>query len=96
MRTLVYSPDAVSAITDIWQYTVATWGECQADRYNRMIEAAVVSIASGALSGTSANAVRSGYRQLPVGKHTIYFQISDTEVMIMHVLHQKMDVVEEL
>ena len=36
-------------------------------------------------------AVRSGYYKLAVGSHVVYFQLVDDTVLIIRILHQRMD-----
>lgn len=96
MRALVFSATAKADISDVWHYTVNTWGIAQADTYNRLIEAACQNLADGSRYGLSAEHVRVGYRKLLVGKHTIYFRQSDDMIEVVRILHQSMDVDEQL
>lgn len=92
MRKLVFSAPAIAEINAIWDYTFDKWGIAQADEYSRLIEVACDGLASGTQSGASAEHIRAKYRLLHAGKHTIYFRVTETEIEIVRVLHQSMDV----
>ena len=92
MRSLVFSPEAQADISDIWDYTVREWGHLQAQKYNRQLEEAALSLLESSLPGLSAEHVRTGYRKFLVGRHAMYFRLYETQVEVVRILHSSMDV----
>lgn len=96
MRDLIFSPAAQADIALVWEYTVDTWGLDQALRYNTMIETACVGLADGRQSGRSVSDIRDGYHLLHVGKHSVYFRRDEVRIEVIRILHQSMDVEDQL
>ena len=86
------SPAAQADLDDIWEYTAGRWGEAQAERYTRDIQAACRALGDGTRTGRSAEDIRAGYRKLGVGSHMIYFRSRAGMVEIVRILHGRMDV----
>lgn len=86
------SRKAVADLSSIWDYTVDQWGVAQAQRYLEVIHLACEKLAHGQISGQDASAIRPGYRRLPVQSHVLYFRVSrDRPILIVRILHQRMD-----
>ncbi|NIF54857.1 type II toxin-antitoxin system RelE/ParE family toxin [Burkholderia sp. Ax-1724] len=92
MRAYVLSPAAERDLDDIWDYTVARWGEAQAERYILSIESTVVGLADGTQPSLSAEDIRRGYRKALVGMHVVFFRESATLIDVIRILHQQMDI----
>ena len=90
MNNVSYSPLAQQDISDIWDYTVETWGLDQADRYTDDIEATCDHLASGTKRGREVD-IRAGYLKYLVGKHFVFFRHADTGIHVIRILHQSMD-----
>lgn len=43
-------------------------------------------------AGSPRNDIASGYRSHPVGRHIIVYRVEERSVVILRVLHQRMDV----
>ena len=89
--TLTFSPAAAADIGAVWDYTAETWGLDQADRYVDDIRAACVALAGGERTGRKVD-VRDGYLKYPVGRHLIFYRQDGTGIVVIRVLHQRMDV----
>ncbi|WP_288829530.1 type II toxin-antitoxin system RelE/ParE family toxin [uncultured Paraburkholderia sp.] len=96
MRTYVLSPAAERDLDDIWGYTVARWGDAQAERYILNIESTIVGLTDGTQPSLSAADVREGYRKALVGMHIVFFRESAALVDVVRILHQQMDVAGRL
>lgn len=96
MYSLFFTPLAIADIGEIWDYTEFTWSQSQAELYNQLIEGVCIALAQGVQEGQDASHVRDDYRKQLVGRHVIYFKISSTEVMVIRILHQRMDVDQHL
>ncbi len=86
------SPAARADLENIWEYMIDRWGEAQAERYTRDIQAACQALGDGTQTGRSAEDIRAGYRKLAVGSHMIYFRERANTVEIVRILHGRMDV----
>jgi len=88
-------PLAESDLEEIWRYTFKTWSMEQADRYHAGIVSAFEEIADGWRVGLPST-VRQGYMKSRVGSHFIYYRIEDASVVVVRILHTKMDVERHL
>lgn len=61
------TPAAVSDLENIWQYTAATWGIEQAERYTDDVTAACADIAQAPDRAPACDDIRPGYRRWGVG-----------------------------
>ena len=89
------SPLAESDLEDIWLYTVERWSVTQADSYHADIIEAIKKLASGERKGRRVD-VRDGYQKYTVGRHFVFFCLSDIDVDVIRILHQSMDVERHL
>lgn len=70
MAEYIISEKAQADLSDIWNYTVETWSENQADRYMRLLFGELDKITLDSYHvGQSYEYVRRGYRGLRAGKH---------------------------
>ncbi len=59
----VPSPRARADLGAIWDYTAERWGQEQAERYVRQIQAALEALADNPGLGRDAGDIRPGYRR---------------------------------
>ncbi len=83
---------AQNDLENIWLYTIDRHSLDQANRYLDGLLASFDAIVENPGKGKSIDSVRSGYRKLPYGKHSIFFRLAaDSVIEIIRVLHQRMD-----
>ena len=82
-------------LREIWRYTAKTWGEAQADLYTDDLSAAFHDLASGLKSGRPYHG-RAGYFSHLMGRHVIFFKEQNESIIVMRILHQRMDVESRL
>ena len=83
---------AVDDLKDIWDYTVKTWSENQAEKYYNLIIASCLDLANNPHLGKSYNIVSQNLLGYKCGEHIIFFQeIVKNEIEIARVLHGMMD-----
>lgn len=89
-----YSPSTINDLTDIWNYTLETWSEHQADiRYAMSIDHCRA-IAQGKLSGRSYDNVVKDLLGMRAGRHLIFYRCAiNGNVEVVGVLHESMDLV---
>lgn len=95
MKRLVFSPAAQRDFDAIWDYSADAWGVDQADDYTGLIHAACEALAGGRTAGRPTD-VRSGYRKQRAGSHVIYFQVQETGITVIRLLHVAQDVERNL
>ncbi|MCX7135668.1 MAG: type II toxin-antitoxin system RelE/ParE family toxin [Proteobacteria bacterium] len=71
------APAATRDLEGIWLYTLKEWGIDQ--------------VANNPQLGASCDYIRKGYRRSRVGRHAIYFRITDYGIAVIRVLHDRMD-----
>ena len=90
------TPAAKSDLLEIWNYTVETWGEKQAEKYLLDIEVKLEQLAANPKLGRKRPEINPDYYSFPVGKHTIFYLHSGKYIDIIGVLHGKMDIDKNL
>jgi toxin ParE1/3/4 len=88
------SVKASEDIAHIWLYTVENWSLEQADRYINLIFDEIEYLSSHPYSGNDFSHVRKNYRCAKVKSHLIFYRFAETqsEIEVIRVLHQRMDV----
>ena len=83
---------ATKDLSKIWNYTVDTWSEDQADQYYNMLLDSCREIADGKLKGKQYLGIYSGLIGMKAGKHIIFYQqMAKDHVEIARILHERMD-----
>ena len=78
MADLLFSNKAVEDLTDIWNYTVETWSETQADSPHPL--------------GKEYAEIMEGLFGYRTGKHIIFYRsASERAVEVVRILHERMD-----
>lgn len=92
MANYILTNKAVLDLSSIWEYTVITWSETQADKYYFMLTDACQELADGKVKGknyTEINAEILGFR---IGEHIIFYRtLCIEQIEIIRILHQQMD-----
>jgi toxin ParE1/3/4 len=91
MAEILLRPQAITDLDSIWNYTVDTWSEEQAERYIRMLHHGFESIACEPTRGCSCDEIREGYRKHRVGHHVIFYRSIEGGVDVVRILHESMD-----
>lgn len=91
MTTWRLSHKARADLRGVWSFTADHWSVDQADRYIDQIFAACRSIAAMPGLGSDAGTIRAGYRKISAGSHVLNFRRERGAVLIVRVLHQRMD-----
>ena len=87
------SKEASEDLYRIWEYTVDTWSEKQADWYYSLLISSFERIAANpGKTGKSYDEIIPGIRAYHVRKHMIFYTIqANGRVLIARVLHERMD-----
>ena len=91
------SAKALEDIDEIWIYTLENWSFNQADHYYRLIYQEIEHIVEEFEAGKDIGKIKLGYRQFKVNSHfIIYKKAEDGIVEVVRVLHQMMDIPNQL
>ena len=85
------SPAAERDLENIWLYSRRQWSTEQADRYAAILVNAFAELAQTPKMAPSCEHIRSGYRRRSVGRHVIYFRITDYGIAVVRLLHDRMN-----
>ena len=96
MHNYRLTPSAKSDLIEIWNYTVETWGEKQAEKYLQDIEDKLNQLAANPELGRQRPEISSGYYSFSAQKHIIFYLHSDNHIDIIGILHGKMDIDKNL
>ena len=79
-------------MSEIWNYTVDTWSEKQADKYYNMLLDACKELAEEKLSGKKYSEIRADILGFRIGQHIIFFRRANSNAIeIARILHSSMD-----
>lgn len=83
---------AVLDLGTIWDYTVETWSENQAEIYYSLLMNTCQDLAKNPSLGRSYEVVEKDVLGFKTGQHVIFYKrISEKEIEILRILHGMMD-----
>lgn len=95
-RKAIFHESAIGDLEEIWLYTFQTWSLEQADRYHSLIYREIEFLATKPESGKDFNHIRKGYRYSKVKSHLVFYKYTSTEIEIIRILHENMDIPNRL
>jgi len=90
LNTYRLSPRCVSDLADIFDYTVDTWGERQAEIYLEELAKCFERLADLPGLGRPCDLIYPGIRRFEQGKHVIFYRQERKGIVISRILHQRM------
>jgi toxin ParE1/3/4 len=93
---VIFHEEALSDLEEIWLYTFETWSLEQADRYYEQIIKEIGFVSKKPTSGKNLHSLREGYYSTKVKSHFIFYKFSLTELEIVRVLHESLDIPNRL
>ena len=91
MAKFIFSQKAINDLNGIWDYTVETWSEKQADKYYEGISQQVSEISKNPDLGKRYVEVDGNLLGFRTEKHVIFYQISGNTIEVIRILHAQMD-----
>lgn len=91
MSNFRLTPDAKAGLMQIARYTQQTWGKKQRDTYIGMIDGCFHTLCEAPMLGKIRPEIHHALRSHPAGKHVIFYLIRQDHIVIVHILHEKMD-----
>ncbi len=96
MLEIVFRPQAEADLNSIADYTIAAWGEAQAKRYILDIRHQIETISQFLGMGSEAFGLSADYRKVRSGHHRVIYRYTETELIIVRILHEREDVPDEI
>ena len=84
------APEAKRDLEAIWLYTLEEWGLEQANRYTDKLTDVFAQLVVGPQLGTACDHIRTGYRRRRVGRHVVYYRMTDYGIAVVRILHDRM------
>ena len=84
------APEAKRDLEAIWLYTLEEWGLEQANRYTDELTDVFAQLVVGPQLGTDCDHIRTGYRRRRVGRHLVYYRVTDYGIAVVRILHDRM------
>jgi toxin ParE1/3/4 len=91
MSRYVLLPSARIDLREIWAFSLAEWGQVQADRYIADIEARFRAVAEDPNAGQACDQIRKGHFRIRAGSHFVFYRLDEGQVSIVRILHQRRD-----
>jgi toxin ParE1/3/4 len=91
MKALIFAPKAAADIDHIYDYTEDTWGTEQAEGYTLGLQQFCDLLAKGMRRGKTLRITRKRYWSLSYKSHFIIYRETAAEIVIIRILHQRMN-----
>jgi toxin ParE1/3/4 len=88
---LVLTGEAQDDFEDILAYTQNKWGEGQRKRYAIQLNNALEMLEENPRLGTKYPKLPPIYQTYPVGRHYIIYRMEGSDVIVLRILHDRMD-----
>lgn len=83
---------AIDDLSDIWNYTLETWSENQADKYYWLLLDTFQEIADGKIIGKKYLEIDNQILGIRAGQHIIFYNNNQyEEIHVLRILHSSMD-----
>lgn len=97
MAKPVFTNKAIEDLSAIWEYTLETWSEKQADRYYKLLINACMELAENPNSGKSYFKIYPDLYGKRISKHLIFYRlVAENQLEISRILHDRMDLENRL
>ena len=97
MAKFYFTNKAVEDLGAIWNYTVETWSENQAEIYYSLLIDSCQELANKPNQGKSYEVVERNVLGFKTGQHVIFYKIvTEKEIEVVRILHGMMDMKNHL
>jgi len=90
------TPDAKKSLESIATYTEKAWGKQQRNRYIKQLDDCFHLLTRNPKQGRFRPAISDDLYSFPVGKHVVFYMPKATFVVIVNILHERMDYEQHL
>ena len=78
-------------LKNIWRYSFEHWGQRQADTYYDELKKGMEMILENPKIGIACDDIRQVYRQYHINHHLVFFRLTSTNIHVVRVLGENMD-----
>jgi toxin ParE1/3/4 len=88
---------AKTDLKSIAAHSQVRWGKEQRKHYLKQFDDVFHLLAENPKTGANCDSIKPGYRKFPNGSHVIFYRsINSNDILIVRILHKKMDVTPRL
>ena len=91
MKRLELTEIARADLKSIRRYSTRTWGQHRTTQYMAALRDTMKSLLAGTAVTRSRDDLRPGLRMAASGRHCIFFEADESRVLVVRVLHDRMD-----
>lgn len=91
MSTFRLTPDAKRSLIQIASYTKDNWGKKQRNTYLKRLDDCLHTLANDPKLGTQRLEIHPTLRSYTVAKHVVFYIVKPTMIVIVNILHERMD-----
>lgn len=91
MKRLDLTESARADLASIRRYSTRTWGREQTTIYMNALRDTMKGIVRGTVTARNRGDLRPGIQMAISGRHCIFFEADDSRVLVIRVLHDRMD-----
>lgn len=91
MKRLVLTEIARADLASIRRYSTRSWGRDQTSRYIGALRDTMKGLVRGTVITRVREDLRPGLLMATSGRHSIFFEADDSRILVVRVLHDRMD-----
>ena len=91
MKRLDLTEIARADLASIRRYSTRTWGPDRTTQYMDALRDTMKGLVRGAVITRARDDLRPGIQMATSGRHCIFFEADDSRVLVVRVLHDRMD-----
>jgi toxin ParE1/3/4 len=91
VRRLELTEIAHADLKSIRRYSTRTWGRDRTAQYMAALRNTMKRLTAGGLVSRSRDDLRTGLQMTTSGRHCIFFEADESRVLVVRVLHDRMD-----
>ena len=91
MKRLDVTEIARADLASIRRYSTRTWGPDQTTLYMDALRNTMTGLVRGSVITRPRDDLRPGLLMATSGRHSIFFEADDTRILVVRVLHDRMD-----
>jgi toxin ParE1/3/4 len=96
MLDLIITQNACDDLENIAQYTFQNFGALQVNRYMAALLDSMDKLTTMPTIGRARSDLPDGYKMHSVGKHIIVYHVHHSQLIVIRILHEKMDILRHL
>jgi toxin ParE1/3/4 len=90
-RRLELTEIARADLKSIRRYSIRTWGQDRTSQYMTAIRDTLKGLVRGTVLTRNRDELRPGLQMVTSGRHCIFFEANESLVLVVRVLHDRMD-----